>query len=283
MTGTTPAPFIKAAVIGHPVAHSKSPLIHNHWIEQYRLAGHYNAIDIPPEQLANGTDRLIVEGYTGFNFTIPHKEMACHLCDEMDEAARLIGAVNTMRIEDGRRIGMNTDAFGFITNIKTARPGFIFTGCTALVLGAGGASRAVIHGLLEEGAAKILLTNRTREKAEMLATAPQIEVFDWEDRHDRLGEADLLINTTSLGMSGQPPLDLALALLPKKALVTDIVYAPLQTDLLKKAEIQGNQTVTGIGMLLHQARPAFRAWFGVMPDVTPALERLVLGHTDTVP
>lgn len=283
MTGTAPPPFIKAAVIGHPVAHSKSPLIHNHWIEQYRLAGRYNAIDIPPEQLANGIDRLIGEGYAGFNFTIPHKERACDLCDELDEAARLIGAVNTMRIEGGRRIGMNTDAFGFITNIKAARPGFVFTGGTALVLGAGGAARAVIHGLLEEGAAKILLTNRTRGKAEMLATAPQIEIFDWEDRHDRLGEADLLINTTSLGMSGQPALDLSLALLPKKALVTDIVYAPLQTDLLKKAEIQGNQTVTGIGMLLHQARPAFQAWFGIMPDVTPVLEKLVLGTADPAP
>ncbi|MEZ5918384.1 MAG: shikimate dehydrogenase [Alphaproteobacteria bacterium] len=278
MTGTTA--FIKAAVIGHPVAHSKSPLIHNHWIKQYRLAGHYDAIDIPPDQLANGIKRLIEDGYTGFNFTIPHKERACDLCDELDEAARLIGAVNTMQIKEGHRIGMNTDAFGFITNIKTVRPGFIFTGCTALVLGAGGAARAVIQGLLEEGAAKILLTNRTREKAEILATVPQIEIFDWEDRHDRLDEADLLINTTSLGMSGQPALDLRLALLPKKALVTDIVYAPLHTDLLKKAETQGNQTVTGIGMLLHQARPAFQAWFGVMPDVTPALEKLVLGTTD---
>lgn len=272
---------IKAGVIGHPIDHSKSPIIHNYWIEKAGLNGSYEAIDITPDNLKSETQRLIDEGYAGFNITIPHKEAVLELCDEVDGNAEVCGAVNTVVIKDGKLIGHNTDSFGFLTNIKTACPDFDFETGTAVVIGAGGAARAVVSGLIGHRIPEVILVNRTRDRAEKIAkeiglNTDLVEVVDWEERHDMLQWASLVVNTSSLGMDGQPELDLNLEKLSTEALVNDIVYSPLETDLLKAAKKRGNPTVTGIGMLLHQARPAFNEWFGIMPNVDEELERLVL-------
>jgi shikimate dehydrogenase len=268
--------FIKAGVIGHPIGHSKSPLIHNYWIKKYGLSGSYEAIDIAPEDLADGLKRLVDKGYSGFNFTIPHKELVVALCDEVDAHAQAIGAVNTVAVRDGKLLGMNTDGFGFIQNINAHGPAFDYGAGPAVVLGAGGAARAVIEGLLHAGAGEIILTNRTRSKAEALADDARITVVDWDARSDVLDGAGMLVNTTALGMAGQLALEIDVSALPQEALVTDIVYAPLDTNLLQNARAYGCVTVSGIGMLLHQARPAFEAWFGVLPAVDSALDEMVL-------
>ncbi len=273
---------VKAAVIGHPIKHSKSPLIHNYWIKKYGLSGTYEAIDLSPENLESGLKNLIDDGYTGFNFTVPHKESMLKLCDDLDNTAEIIGAVNTVAVRGGKIFGMNTDSFGFLANIRQNHPDFEFDLGPALVLGAGGAARAVISGLIGMRVPQIILTNRTRDKAEALAqdmgfgTEDMIRVVDWEGLAEALDHTNLLINTTSLGMDGQPSLEMDLIALPSSALVNDIVYAPLYTDLLTAAKERGNPVVTGIGMLLHQARPAFKEWFGLMPDIDEELQELIL-------
>lgn len=269
---------MKACVIGHPIAHSKSPIIHSYWLEKNNIVGSYEAVEIHPDTLKDGITQLIENDYAGFNVTVPHKENILSLCDEVDEVAKKIGAVNTVVIKDKKLLGTNTDAFGFIQNIKQAQPDFVFKDKTVFILGAGGATRAVIYGLINEGVSKIILTNRTQERAEELRVmAPdKIEVVPWADKFKALKNIDLLVNTTSLGMAGKPTLEMDLSGLPKEALVTDIVYAPLMTDLLSNAQARGNKIVTGIGMLLHQARPAFEKWTGFMPDVTKELEEIVL-------
>ncbi len=270
--------FIKAGVIGHPIHHSKSPLIHNHWIAQYGLSGEYKAIDIAPEELKAGVQKLIEEGYAGFNVTIPHKQEIFKLCEQVDDVAKAIGAVNTVVVKGGKLYGTNTDAFGFIENVHQSAFGVDFVHKPAVVLGAGGAARAIVYALMEAGAQQIIIVNRTADKAKDIAemNTDIIRVDAWEVREKILRDAGLLVNTTSLGMTGKDALEIDLALLPKDAVVSDIVYAPLMTDLLKQAKSRGNQIVTGIGMLLHQARPAFEKWFGVLPDVTEGLERKVL-------
>ncbi|HBR68954.1 MAG TPA: shikimate dehydrogenase [Rhodospirillaceae bacterium] len=269
----------KVCVIGHPVTHSKSPRIHNYWIKKYGLDGNYDAVDIPCENLREGVAELVAKGYRGFNVTIPHKEAVLSLCDELDEGAQQIGAVNTVVIDGGKLRGRNTDAFGFIQNIRQEAPKFSFAAGSAVVLGAGGAAKAVVHGLLEHGTPEVFVLNRTKEKALILAKsslAPdKVVIANWDERSKVLEGASLLVNTTALGMEGKDTLDIDLALLPRDALVTDIVYTPLYTPLLVDAKKRGHKTVTGIGMLLHQARPAFQAWFGVMPEVTPELEKMV--------
>jgi len=272
---------IKAAVIGHPISHSKSPLIHNYWIGKYGLDGSYEAIDIAPENLKAEVQNLIDQDYAGFNATIPHKEAMISLCENSAHNAQVIGAVNTVVIKDGKLNGMNTDGFGFINNIWDTCPDFDFQGKNAVVLGAGGAARAIVSALIGEEIGHIYLLNRTREKAEMIRNemgflSDLIKVRDWGDRNTVLGKADILINTTSLGMAGQAALDIDLSVLPKTALVNDIIYAPLYTDLLQQAKACGNPVIAGIGMLIHQARPAFKEWFGIMPDVTDELKELVL-------
>lgn len=271
-------PLIKTGVIGHPIAHSKSPLIHNYWIERHGLSGTYEAIDIDPEELKNGINQLIETGFNGFNVTIPHKRSVMELCDTLDETARAVGAVNTVTIREKKLHGTNTDVFGFIENIRQSAPDFDFTKGSACIIGAGGAARAVLYGLLKENVPEIRITNRTQEKSEGLKDMvnANLKVIPWQEREGALSGASLLVNTTSLGMTGKPSLELDIAALPKDALVCDIVYAPLYTNLLKQAQQQGNQIVTGIGMLLHQARPAFEEWFGVRPEVTPELEALAL-------
>lgn len=268
--------MIRAGVIGHPIAHSKSPLIHGHWMEKYNIVGDYKVIDIAPDALALGVRDLVRDGYAGFNVTVPHKIAIMELCDEIDATARTIGAVNTVVIEDGKLYGRNTDAFGFIANLKAALPDYAFDR-PAMVLGAGGAARAVVYGLLQQGVPSVAVCNRSKDKAEVLRDLDdaRVSVVDWDDR-DQLAAYGLLVNTTSLGMKGQPPLDIRLDELPIDAAVYDIVYAPLMTDLLSAAQARGNAIVTGIGMLLHQARPAFEAWTGTLPEVDDALAQKVL-------
>lgn len=270
--------FIKTAVIGHPISHSKSPLIHGYWLEKHGLSGSYEAIDIPTHDLKQCVADIIKDGFSGFNVTIPHKISIMAICDEVDVLATAIGAVNTVTIKDGKLYGTNTDGFGFIENIKRNSSDFDFKKGKAVVLGAGGAANAVIYALLQEGVPEIFITNRTKEKAQKLtAFDPQkIKAIDWALRHDVLENANLIINTTSLGMAGNPALEINLRAAPAHALVTDIVYAPLMTDLLTRAKSCKLRTVTGIGMLLHQARPGFALWNGVLPEVTEELEQLVL-------
>lgn len=268
--------FIKAGVIGHPIKHSKSPVIHNYWIDKYGFEGSYEAIDIAPENLKDEIQRLVDEGYKGFNATIPHKESIMELCDDVAHNANVIGAVNTVTIEDGKLHGQNTDGYGFVHNIFDNTDDFEFEGKRAAILGAGGATRAIASALIGEEIEQIVLLNRTRERAEKLASdiafvSDFIVVEDWDNRSKILDGVDLLINATSLGMDGQAPLDIDLSTLPDHALVNDIVYSPLETELLKAAKGRNLQTVTGIGMLLHQARPAFKSWFGLLPDVTDEL------------
>lgn len=270
--------LLRAGVIGWPIAHSKSPLVHGHWLKQYGIDGQYDRIPVRPEELEGFMRDLRGNGLQGINITVPHKVAALDFVDEVAPAARSIGAINTVVVQGGRLLGSNTDGFGFIENLKAGAPGFDFTAGPAVVLGAGGAARAVLTGLLEQGVPEIRLANRDFAKAEALAArfGARIAVKNWSDRHRNLGGANLLVNTTSLGMTGQPELDLDLAALSPGALVHDIVYAPLVTPLLAAARARGNSTVDGLGMLLHQARPGFHAWFGRDPAVTRELRDAVL-------
>ncbi|KLN60874.1 shikimate dehydrogenase [Kiloniella spongiae] len=279
-----------AGVIGWPISHSKSPRLHGYWLENMGIDGAYLPLAIEPDNFEDALRGLMYSGFSGVNVTVPHKEAALNFCDEVDPLAKRIGAVNTIVFKDGRSYGSNTDAFGFIENLKQGTENIDFSldfsGAKTIVLGAGGASRGVIVALQDAGVQNIILVNRTRERAEVLAADlssgadGMITVADWDDRNDVLNDCDLLVNTTSLGMAGQPPLELSLDKLPKSCVVTDIVYAPLITPLLGMAEENGNKTVDGLGMLLHQARPGFEAWFGGKPKVTEDLRTFVLGKRD---
>lgn len=266
-----------AGVIGWPIAHSRSPRLHGHWLAHYKIEGAYVPLAVRPENLEAAVEGLVALGFRGANVTLPHKEQVLRLCDQVTPRARRIGAVNTLVVKDGCVEGDNTDGFGFLENLKEANPGWRPAG-PAVVLGAGGAARAILVALLEAEVAEIRLLNRTRTRAEALADelGGTIRVMDWGDWTDALAEASLLVNTTSLGMSGQPPLEIDLSPLPASALVNDIVYVPIETALLAAARARGNAIVDGLGMLLHQARPGFEAWFGVSPEVTPALRQAVL-------
>ncbi len=268
---------MKAAVIGCPVGHSLSPIIHNYWLKKYRIEGHYDAQEIQPEQLAEGFAHLIGQGYTGFSVTIPHKQAVMDLCDAVDDTAKRIGAVNCIAVDrDGRIEGLNTDWFGFTESVREAAPKFDFTKKPALVLGAGGAARAIVYGLKHEGVPKITLANRSTDKARELAGEFGAEYIDWDGRGKAAAGAGLVVNTTSAGMTGKPPLDFDVKDLKKDALVCDIVYSPLRTALLESAAAHGNMTVEGLGMLLHQARPAFERWTGTLPAVTDELRHMLL-------
>ncbi len=270
--------YLLAGVMGFPIMHSRSPAIHNHWLAEYGLLGHYAPLAVKPEGLEKALRALHPLGYSGVNLTIPLKELAMPLLDEIDPVARAIGAVNCVVVcEDGRLRGFNYDAFGYVAWLHDAAPGWRASSGPAVVLGAGGAARAILAGLIGEGAKEIRIANRTFERAQKLAAefGASVQAVDWDEREDALSDAALLVNTTSMGMTGQPPLDIALDDLPATALVSDIVYAPLETDLLAQARKRGLKAVDGLGMLLHQARPAFRDWFGPMPKVTPELRRKI--------
>ncbi|MGH6931590.1 MAG: shikimate dehydrogenase [Dongiaceae bacterium] len=267
-----------AGVIGWPVSHSRSPKLHGFWLRQYDIDGAYMALPVHPGRLGQALRALPVLGFAGVNITLPHKEAALALVDSATAAARRIGAVNTVMIDaDGALRGDNTDGFGFIENLRASLPGWLAQTGPAVLLGAGGSARAVAAALIEAGAPEIRLVNRTAERARRLAAdiGGPFHTFTWRDTGAALAGAALLVNTTMLGMTGQPLLDLDLAPLPIDAVVNDIVYAPLETPLLARARARGHPVVDGLGMLLHQARPGFAAWFGVEPAVSAELRHFV--------
>lgn len=268
-----------AGVIGWPVGHSLSPRLHGFWLRQYRLDGAYVPLPVCPEDLHDALAALPKLGFRGVNVTVPHKVRTLALVQRATSAARLIGAVNTIVVDpQGLLIGSNTDGFGFIENIRNALPGWSAGSGPAAVLGAGGAARAIVFALIEAGAPEVRLLNRTVEHAEALATdfGDSVRPLPWKERQNALPGAALLVNTTILGMHGQPPLDIDVSALPRSAVVADIVYAPLETALIAQARALGNTAVDGLGMLLHQARPGFAAWFGHMPIVSPELREHLL-------
>ena len=275
-TGT----ILRAGVVGHPVKHSRSPIIHGYWLEQFGINGRYDRYDVKPEDFSHFVKTLSEQGLQGVNVTIPHKEAAFLALDEATDRARRLKAANTLWFENGKLWGDNTDSIGFLANLDQGHPGWDINAKSALILGAGGAARAIIAGLQERNIEKITIVNRTRERAEELAlmSGGQVAVAEWSKLSFQLESADLVVNTTSLGMSGQPDLDLSLDPLGKNALVTDIVYVPLETNLLKQARLRGNPVVDGLGMLLHQAVPGFEHWFGKRPVVTDELRHLVEDH-----
>lgn len=275
----TPQPLLKqAGVMGYPIAHSRSPRLHGHWLARYGIAGSYVPLLVAPENLAAAFDELRAKGFRGCNVTLPLKEKALTLVDRVDPLASRIGAVNTVVVEaDGTLSGSNTDAFGFIENLKAGAPHWRADAGPAVVLGAGGAARAVLVALMDAGVKEIRLLNRNAARAQALkeALGGPITVLPWRERALALEGAALLVNTTSLGMSGHDELEIELDALPRTAIVNDIVYVPLLTALLQRARARGNRTVDGLGMLLHQARPGFEAWFGVAPVVDEQLRRHV--------
>ena len=268
----------KAFVIGHPIGHSKSPLIHGSWIAALGLDASYQPFDVAPEHLADFIGRVRDGEFIGGNVTIPHKEAVMELVDEIDPLAQQIGAVNTLVMRDGRLLGSNTDYLGFLANLDAGAPGWDKGLETAIVLGAGGAARAILVGLIDRGVETIVLLNRSLARAEALAEEfGQSVVPGTLDRFaERAEDAGLVVNTSSVGMGGTRFEGLDLAALPNGAVVTDIVYSPLITPLLGQARDKGFASVDGLGMLLHQAVPGFAAWFGKTPKVTPALRQAVL-------
>lgn len=272
---------IRAGVIGWPIKHSLSPRLHGYWLDLYRIDGSYEAIAIPEGEVEQGLRRLMDEGYAGCNVTVPHKEAALEAATDVGPTAEAIGAANTIIFREGAILADNTDAYGFMQNLLEGARALELSwnpaSGPAVVLGAGGAARAVLYALLQAGAPEVRLLNRTLSRAEKLADdfGGAVSVRSLDDASAFEG-ANLLVNTTSLGMAGQPPLELELAALPAGALVNDIVYNPLETPLLAMARARGNPVVDGLGMLLHQARPGFEAWFGHSAEVTPELRAHVL-------
>jgi shikimate dehydrogenase len=264
-----------ACLIGWPAAHSRSPLIHHTWLRKLGIEGGYTIESVPPEDVAEFITHLSHHGFVGANVTIPHKERAL-LLSVPDERAKAVGAANTLWYQGDTLYATNTDIEGFINNLDASAPGWD-AATDALVLGAGGASRAVIFGLIERGIARVHLANRTVERAQALADqfGPQIIPLPWDAIGDVLPRAGLLVNTTSLGMKGQPPLAIEVGLLPQHAVVADLVYVPLLTPLLAAARARGLKTADGLGMLLHQAVRGFELWFGQRPEVTSELRELV--------
>ncbi len=267
-----------AGLIGLPVAGSRSPLLHRYWLDRYGLAGDYIRMPVQPGALEAALRGLGALGFAGCNVTMPHKEAAARLMDRLDPAAARMGAINLVVVEpDGSLSGYNKDGYGFIQNLYDGKPGWQPGAGPAVVLGAGGAARGIVVSLLEEGVPAIRLLNRTRARAETLrdSVGGAVTVHDWAERHDALAGAALLVNTTNQGMYGQEPLDLQLDALPAGTLVCDIIYNPLTPPLLADAAARGHPVVNGLGMLLHQARPAFQAWWGVLPDITPELRGMI--------
>jgi shikimate dehydrogenase len=268
----------RVCVAGWPVSHSRSPLIHGYWLQHYGIDGEYVRQPVEPEEAEAFFRDLEGHGFVGCNVTVPLKEIAFRAAARPDEAARSVGAANTLWLENGVLCASNTDIYGFIHNLDGQAPGWDETGLPATVLGAGGAARGVIRGLIERGITSIRIANRTRGKADALAKSfgPAVAVFGWEDRQNMLKGCGLLVNTTSLGMTGQAPLDLDLSRRAPHGVVCDIVYVPLETGLLRRARDAGLRTADGLGMLLHQAVPGFERWFGVRPEVTPELRDLIV-------
>ena len=267
----------RACVAGWPIAHSRSPMIHNYWLQSLGIDGLYEKAPVPPGEFAAFARGIGVDGLVGANVTVPHKEAAFAACDGLTANAADLGAVNTLWRENGKLCGDNTDVAGFIANLEEQAPRWTESAHSAVVLGAGGAARAIVQGLIAAGIERIVVVNRSQDRAERLAAqfGRTTKAAGWSGLPQLLGNADLLINTTSLGMVGEPPLEIDLRPLRETAIVADIVYVPLETPLLTAAKSCGLRTVEGLGMLLHQAAPGFERWFGVRPEVTPQLRALI--------
>ncbi len=267
----------RACVVGWPAKHSRSPLIHRHWLAEHGIAGDYVIEEVAPDDFPGFLAALDQRGYAGCNVTVPHKVAAAGLVSRLDEAAGALQAVNTIWYEDGDLCAGNTDVYGFLANLDETAPGWDAAVDKAIVLGAGGAARAVVFALIGRGAGRVEIVNRSSERAEALAASypNQACAASWNDLPRALEGASLLVNTTSLGMAGMPPLDIDLDPLPGEAVVNDIVYVPLETGLMAAARRRGLLAVDGLGMLLHQAVPGFERWFGVRPTVTPALRAIL--------
>lgn len=276
MTSSQKELKIKAGVIGWPIKHSRSPLIHGHWLNQYAINGSYEKIAVDPNDLENFI-KTLRDNFAGINITVPHKEKVFHFADIITKEAKAIGAANTIWFENEKLVAGNTDAYGFITHLTTSAPNWN-ANQPVMILGAGGASRAIIYALLQKNIPQILLTNRTTARAESLAKefGPKVKVICWDEKENHLATCGLLVNTTSLGMTGSEPLQLKLDNLQESAICYDIVYAPLETELLKNARAKGANAIDGLGMLLHQAVPGFEKWFGQRPTVTSELRDLII-------
>ena len=273
-----PRPLI-AGVCGFPISQSKSPRLFQHWFETYGISGNYVPLRIASDDFESVIPALIKAGFRGVNCTIPHKIKALQIADTVSDSANAIGAANTLTFsQDGEIKADNTDWYGFIQNVRQGCPGWEPASGPAIMLGAGGAARAGIYALLNAGCETVRLTNRTRAKADHLADffGARVQVIGWDKREKALDDVSIIANSTSLGMVGGHPLELDLSHAPETALVTDMVYNPLETDLLRQARTRGMPTVDGLGMLLHQARPGFRSWFGTDPEVTDALRNACL-------
>ena len=270
---------LKVCIIGYPVSHSLSPLLHNYWLKKYKISGEYVSSEVKPDAIEAHLLNLPKRGFIGANITIPHKRAAIKVCSEISDTARKVGAVNTLiTAPGGKLIGDNTDSYGFIKNLKKAYKRWNPSQTKALVLGAGGASRSVCYGLLKEGVREIYILNRNRTNAENLRTDinDSLIVKSWKDRNLLLNCATLVVNTTSLGMTGMQDLKISLENLSEKAIVYDIVYTPLNTSFLDAARQRGNLTINGLGMFLYQAAKSFSLWFGIEPDVDERAKQIVL-------
>ena len=277
MTGLASIPL--AGVIGSPIAHSRSPRLHGYWLDRYGLRGHYVPLDIARQDLSEALRLLPRVGFVGANVTIPHKETVLRLADVVTDRAALIGAANTLIFrKDGKIHADNTDGTGFLANLRQNAPGWRPAAAPAMVLGAGGAARAVVAALIEAGVPEIVLANRTRARAEALRAdlGAKVTVRDWVQATAMIGEVGLLVNTTALGMIGKPDLQIAMDDLVPGTIVNDLVYTPLRTAFLDSAEQRGATVVDGLGMLLHQAAPGFERWFGHRPDVDDATRDAVI-------
>jgi shikimate dehydrogenase len=278
MTG----PARRACIIGWPVAHSRSPLIHGHWLEKYGIDGSYVKRPVQPEDAVAFLRGMRAEGLAGCNVTIPHKETAFAVADEKKPAARAMGAANTLWYEGDQLVAENTDGIGFMNDLVANYPRFSAKGSAIALLGAGGAARAIIHAFLEAGAQEIRVFNRTRARADAVAGhfGARVKPHDWADRADRSRDASILVNATSLGMKGGAALDMPLEQLDRACIVADLVYVPLVTPLVAAARERGLSAMDGLGMLLHQAVPGFAKWFGVTPEVTPELRALIVADIE---
>ncbi|MGC2786208.1 MAG: shikimate dehydrogenase [Roseiarcus sp.] len=267
----------RAGVVGWPVEHSRSPIIHGYWLKELGIPGSYEKFVVRPGEFLEFVARIREGELAGANVTVPHKEAAFSACDERTPVAEALGAVNTLWRQDGRLMGDNTDVAGFLANMDEAGLSWAERAKLAIVIGAGGAARAIVYALISRGFERIAIVNRTQERAETLAAhfGGPTTAMAWADLPKTLAEADLLVNSSSLGMVGQPPLAVEVSALPQRAIVADAVYVPLRTSLIESASARGLRTVEGLGMLLHQAAPAFARWFGRKPEVTRALRALV--------
>lgn len=270
--------FLLAGVMGWPIAQSRSPMLHNYWFKQHGLNGSYVPLAVKPDDIHTALRALPALNFAGVNLTIPHKQTAMEDMAEIDAVGRGIGAINLVVVRaDGSLFGTNTDAYGCIANIRQMQPEWRADAGPVVVIGAGGASRTAIWALADQGVREIRIVNRTHQRALIVAKdlGSPLKVFRWEERNDVLDGAALLVNATNQGMIGQPPLDLKLDKLPKAAFVYDIVYNPIETPLIAAARVRGHRVIPGLGMLLNQAPPAWKAWFGIEPQVTPELRRLI--------